>query len=288
VTFTCSASSTGGTNSETVTIKRDATAPNITFADRTAANAAGRNNGAVTVNWTCSDATSRATSATTSQTVSSEGAKQSTPGTCTDKADNTASDTQTGINIDLTKPTLNPVVNPNAVLLNASASVAANASDTLFGLAAQSCGTVKTSSVGTKIVQCTATDTAGNSATASASYQVNYAWSGFVQPVDNLPTLNSVKAGSTVPVKFSLGGNQGLNIFAAGYPKSQQISCSGSAPVDAIEQTVTASTSSLTYDAATGQYSYTWKTEKSWAGQCRQLIVRLADNTDHVATFQFK
>jgi hypothetical protein len=36
-----------------------------------------------------------------------------------------------------------------------------------------------------------------------------YNFSGFFQPVDNLPTLNIAKAGSAIPVKFSLGGDQG-------------------------------------------------------------------------------
>jgi streptogramin lyase len=35
----------------------------------------------------------------------------------------------------------------------------------------------------------------------------SFLFSGFFQPVDNPPTLNSTKAGSAVPVKFSLNGN---------------------------------------------------------------------------------
>ena len=46
-----------------------------------------------------------------------------------------------------------------------------------------------------------------------------YDFSGFLGPVDNLPTANVVKAGQTIPVKFSLDGDQGLAILAAGYPK---------------------------------------------------------------------
>jgi hypothetical protein len=41
-------------------------------------------------------------------------------------------------------------------------------------------------------------------------------------------------------------------------------------------------------DAATGQYSYTWKTDKRWAGTCRQLVVRLVDGSEHIASFQFR
>lgn len=114
-----------------------------------------------------------------------------------------------------------------------------------------------------------------------------FPFSGFFQPVDNAPTLNQVKADQSIPVKFSLGGNQGLNIFAAGYPASQQISCSSSAPIDVIEETTTAN-QGLTYDAASGQYTYVWKTNKSWAGACRQFTLRLADGSSHIALFKFK
>jgi hypothetical protein len=91
-----------------------------------------------------------------------------------------------------------------------------------------------------------------------------------------------------VAVKFSLGGNQGLSILAAGYPASQQIACADGAPQDSIEQTVTAGQSSLAYDPATGMYSYTWRTDKAWAGTCRQLTLKLSDGTEHRANFKFK
>jgi hypothetical protein len=89
-------------------------------------------------------------------------------------------------------------------------------------------------------------------------------------------------------VKFSLSGNQGLDIFASGYPKSQKISCDSSAPVDDTIPTVAAGSSTLTYDAASDQYTYTWKTENSWAGTCRQLIVGFVDGTTQRADFRLK
>ena len=135
---------------------------------------------------------------------------------------------------------------------------------------------------------CTASDNAGNTITASASYQVNFPWVGFFQPVDNLPVLNQAKSGSAIPVKFSLAGNQGLSILAAGYPRSQQIVCDSGAPVDDIEQTITAGSSSLIYDAGSGQYNYVWKTDKAWVGTCRQMIVKLTDGNEHKANFTFK
>lgn len=116
----------------------------------------------------------------------------------------------------------------------------------------------------------------------------NYHFGGFASPVDAMPTLNQLKAGAAVPVKFSLGGDQGLAIFTAGYPKSQSIACDATAPVDGVEVTVSAGGSSLTYDPVTGLYAYVWKTDKAWAGTCRQLVLTFADGTVARATFKFK
>jgi YVTN family beta-propeller protein len=130
------------------------------------------------------------------------------------------------------------------------------------------------------------TNSASN--TVSVIEDIVYNFTGFFQPVDNLPVLNYVKAGQAIPVKFSLGGNQGLNIFEASYPKSQVIACNSTATVDGIEETVTAGSSSLSYDASTDIYTYVWKTEKAWANTCRQLVVKLNDGTFHRASFKFK
>jgi hypothetical protein len=113
-----------------------------------------------------------------------------------------------------------------------------------------------------------------------------YEFTGFFSPVDN-GMLNTVKAGQGIPVKFSLGSDEGLNIFAAGYPQSKQIACDSAASADDIEQTVTAGSSGLSYDAVANQYTYVWKTDKTWANTCRQLVVKLDDLTEHVANFKF-
>ena len=112
-------------------------------------------------------------------------------------------------------------------------------------------------------------------------------FSGFFQPVDNLPVFNALKAGKAVPVKFSLAGDRGLTIFAEGYPKSQTIACSSNAMVDAVEATLTAGGSSLSYDKAADQYVYVWKTETTWRDSCRQLVVKFKDGTLQRANFRF-
>ena len=117
---------------------------------------------------------------------------------------------------------------------------------------------------------------------------VGYSFSGFFNPVNNVPVVNLAKAGSAIAVKFSLGGDHGLNIMTAGYPASQSVMCVGGQPLDAIEQTVSASASGLSFDPATGQYTYVWKTTKAWADSCRTLVVLLNDATRRVASFQFR
>jgi len=116
-----------------------------------------------------------------------------------------------------------------------------------------------------------------------------YDWTGFFRPIDNPDVLNVAKAGRAIPVKFSLDGDQGLNIFEPGYPKSVEFSCNGELNLDAIiEGTDTAGGSILSYDAIKDEYIYVWKTEKIWANSCRQLVVRLNDGTSYEANFKFK
>jgi hypothetical protein len=105
--------------------------------------------------------------------------------------------------------------------------------------------------------------------------------------VDNPPTFNVVQAGRAIPVKFSLGGDFGLNIFASGSPASQPIACDASGVTDPVEETIPAGSSLLSYNPTTQVYTYAWKTNRAWAGTCRQLIVRLNDGTEHVAYFRF-
>jgi hypothetical protein len=144
----------------------------------------------------------------------------------------------------------------------------------------------------TAVGGCTITASQGGNANynpapdKSRTFFVFYPWNGFFSPVDNGGVVNIAQAGSAIPVKFSLGGDRGLAIFAAGYPASTKIDCASGTPQDAIEETVTAGQSSLSYGS--GQYTYVWKTDKAWAGTCRLLTVKLVDSSSHTAVFKFK
>ena len=142
--------------------------------------------------------------------------------------------------------------------------------------------------VGTTTVNASADDGNGNTAACSFTVTVLYNFTGFFSPVANPPTFNLVNAGRAVPIKFSLSGNKGLNIFAPGSPSSGPVACNSSDDANVLTETVTAGSSSLSYDASSDQYVYVWKTEPSWAGTCRQLVVQLNDGSVHTAYFKFR
>jgi len=173
-----------------------------------------------------------------------------------------------------------------AKIVNFTVSANDNCDATPNVVATPASGTAFT--VGTTTVNVTATDASGNSAEGSFTVTVLYNFAGFFQPVDNLPTINLATVGQSIPIKFSLSGNKGMNIFAQGYPASQTIPCTGGTSTDPIEETANAGSSTLTYDSLSDRYQYVWKTEKSWRGTCRQLMVKLRDGSTHVARFQFR
>jgi hypothetical protein len=140
--------------------------------------------------------------------------------------------------------------------------------------------------VGSTTVTCSASDTRGNAGSRTFVVRVSFDFEGFFAPVDNLPVVNKAKAGSAIPVRFSLNGDQGLNILATGYPKSVVMACSAGLQAE-MEETVAAGASSLSYDPITDQYVYVWKSTKAWAGTCRQLQIRLTDGSERVADFSF-
>ena len=142
-------------------------------------------------------------------------------------------------------------------------------------------------SIGTTTVNASADDGTTTPSTCHFKVTVHYNFAGFFQPVDNLPVFNVVQAGRAIPVKFSLS-YKGLGIFAAGSPSSGPITCNSSDPASDLTETVTAGGSSLSYDPTTDQYNYVWKTDPSWAGTCRQLVVQLNDGSTHRANFRFK
>jgi hypothetical protein len=243
----------------------------------------------VTVTWTVTDDESPVVSSNgCGQTV----VTQDTAGTtftCTATSGGGTASKSVTVQRDATAPTLAGVVTPNPVVLGQDATAEPNAADATSGVSTSGCDTVPTTTVGAHTVTCRATDAAGNAGVATVPYQVVFDFGGFSPPVNNQPTINDATAGSTIPVRFSLGGDQGLDVLAAGSPTARPAACDATAPGDPVEETSSVKKEGLRYDRATGLYTYDWKTSKSWrGGGCRVLQLTLTDGTTHEAIFRFK
>lgn len=170
------------------------------------------------------------------------------------------------VRVDQTPPVLAPRVQPNPVYEGESAVAVPDAADAL-GVADEWCGAVTTREPGRHTVPCYADDRAGNRASAVAEYEVRYAFDGFFAPV-RMGADNRVKAGATVPLKFSLDGFRGLDVLADGSPEVTR--CDTGAGVGP-------AAGKLSYDGDDDLYVYVWKTDRAWAGGCYEVSVRLAD-----------
>jgi hypothetical protein len=119
-------------------------------------------------------------------------------------------------------------------------------------------------------------------------------WStkGFYQPVDMGDVLNTVKNGSTVPVKFelfkSVGGPELTSTSDVSSVSAKTVSCTAFTgdPEDAIEMVATGGTT-LRYDATGGQFIYNWQTPKK-PNTCYNLTMTAKDGSTISAYFKLK
>jgi hypothetical protein len=135
--------------------------------------------------------------------------------------------------------------------------------------------TVVTGPVGSHTYTVTATDNAGNFELAHAHLQ---------RLLGELRLGRDAQGdgGQGRDVRFSLGGSFGLDVMAAGSPRSVQVSCTTGAKIGS----ASATSGSLSY--ASGAYTYAWSTPSSWKNTCRTFGLALDDNTQHTLTLQFK
>jgi predicted extracellular nuclease len=104
---------------------------------------------------------------------------------------------------------------------------------------------------------------------------------GFFPPAVNPPDTHTAKAGSRIPLKFSLDGFQGLDVLAG----TPQVFACGDWPDGT---SVDASVNPLVYDAARDEYKLEWKTAKAWANSCRTIELAFADGTWQTLDVNFK
>ena len=113
-----------------------------------------------------------------------------------------------------------------------------------------------------------------------------YGFAGFQPPIATPPAVNTANAGSTIPVKFSLSGDLGLDVLS-GTPTSAPASCLTWVRTGARVPTATGG-GGLQYESSTDTYTWVWKTDKSWGETCRALELTLDDGSYWTARFHFR
>ena len=103
------------------------------------------------------------------------------------------------------------------------------------------------------------------------------------------PELNRVVAGTAIRITFGVGGFEGYDLLTDGAPTSRFYPCeNGTTGLAEVQPAVVASRSSLSYAPASHAYTYTWKTDSSWEGACRELTFTFRDGSDRSALFDFR
>ncbi len=103
------------------------------------------------------------------------------------------------------------------------------------------------------------------------------------------PKLNEAEEGSTVSVKFDIGGDFGLNVLPAEIASSQRINCSTKAAIgDATPIVVNGNGLHVSGDDDDDDvlYKFKWKTLKKWEDTCRKL--QLSFSNGEVVEVYFK
>lgn len=174
---------------------------------------------------------------------------------------------------------------------------AATATDLVDGSVAVTCipASGGTFAPGTTTVNCSATDSHGNTATGSFTVTVTFGFVGFNRPVDNpgsgpTPMFNVAKAGQAIPLNFQVTGLGGSGIAGLTAPPVKVtvmgVSCDLGTTGDLVEE-YAAGDSGL-QDLGGGYYMFAWKTPKSYAFSCKKMMLDLGDGvTTHVAYFRF-
>ncbi|GEM_PF-5686976 len=165
----------GNAASTSAAVNVDKTAPTITAALSQPVNADGWSHSAVTIHYTCADALSGVASCPADVLVDADGAKQTFTRTATDMAGNTAVATTT-VSVDQVAPAITAAVSEpgNATGWNSGdVTVTFTCSDALSDLSVCPEAVIVSGDGANQVVTGTATDKAGNTATATATVNLD-------------------------------------------------------------------------------------------------------------------
>jgi hypothetical protein len=298
-TFTCSATSLGGTASSSVTIRRDGSVPLVIFGiplPGPAVAGSGWYNADQSVPFTVEDSISGVAfvSRPSPILVTGEGLGLTEAFTVADNAGMAAGLFTPPMNIDRTPPMASITTPAAGATYGVFSSTPANysCSDALSGVAACT-GTVAngaelpTNTSGAKSFTATVTDVAGNVTTMGRSYTVApLVFERFIEPLRRSPTLNGVTAGSLVPVRWRLLSNGQAVTNPAAFQSVTvfNMTCQGT-PIP-LNDTATGG-AGLSVNQANGYFTYNWQTDSAWTGTCKRMQIRFADNSIRDVIFRF-
>jgi hypothetical protein len=140
---------------------------------------------------------------------------------------------------------------------------------------------VDTGSVGEREFTVAAADAAGNSASVTARFRVVYDFEGFLWPVRNRPRVNGWVAGVPVPIRFEVDGGRGADVIEEGWPQVAAVGC------DFADEPEGGEPARSTRRRRKRRHAFVWKTDRRWAGSCRQFMLKLKDGTVKRADFRF-
>ena len=209
-------------------------------------------------------------------TFSTSGAHEAS-GAVMDVAGNVSSETALTVNVDATRPS-SAYSCPASVALGAAASATWEDGDAESGLQGPATGSepLDTSSVGTRESAHVATDQVGHTTTSTCQYEVVYAFAiegNTKQP----PAFNKRGNKKQLSIKFSLGGNQGLDVFREGFPAVQPIDCKDGQPTGSSSPATAVKL--LTYNAKKDFYEYLWNLSPLGKKGCVALQLGFDDGT---------
>jgi serine protease AprX len=123
----------------------------------------------------------------------------------------------------------------------------------------------------------------------NGTLNILYNFTGFFQPVDNLPVLNIANSGQAIPLKWRITdafGNPvtdlpGVKVTATNY------TCVLGSTTDQVQEYAAGDSGLL--NQGDGYYQFNWKTPKNYANSCKTMMLDLGEGEgfERVALFQF-
>jgi 1-phosphatidylinositol phosphodiesterase len=300
-TLTCSATNAKGTTEQSVTIKRDATFPTIGVsgkkADGTPYVPNSWSNQAVTVHFSCADATSGVASCPADQTISAEGSTPSVLGRTVDNAGNGVTAAYGAIKIDTTKPTIGAATDRAANTngwYNQDVTVTFTCADNANGSGINTCPAPKTLGEGAnQSAGGTTADNAGNTSNPASVSGINVdktapAISASAKNADGSAYAAGSWTNQTVTVHFTC--SDALSGLAGSCPADQTFSADGAnhnasgTATDKADNSASASFGPVKVDKTLPTVTYMGNAETYTPDQMVSISCTAADSLSGVAS----